>query len=295
MNRKIIAGIRRDGRFSPNHVGNDAAIFGLTVRALRDMGYVVAEYGEADLAGGGVKEEFIFSMARSGEAVGRLKLLENEGRRVINSGYGSENCTRANMTRILVGNHIPHPVSLTVSTSRDPGRDLERAGVYDCWIKRGDIHAIHREDVAYARNPAEARGVLEEFAIRGIGEAVINEHLWGDLIKFYGVRGTGFFHWFYPLVAGHSKFGLEAVNGEARGITFDEAGLRDICEKAAGILNVSVYGGDCIVGEDGAARIIDFNDWPSFAPCRDEAAPFIAKCIHQRAYSLCKTTGETAV
>ena len=42
---------------------------------------------------------------------------------------------------------------------------------------------------------------------------------------------------------------------------------------------MKVYGGDCIVGEDGNIRIIDFNDWPSFAPCRNEAAPFIAKSI----------------
>ena len=30
---------------------------------------------------------------------------------------------------------------------------------------------------------------------------------------------------------------------------------------------------------DGKMRIIDFNDWPSFAPCRAEAAPHIAKRV----------------
>ena len=40
-----------------------------------------------------------------------------------------------------------------------------------------------------------------------------------------------------------------------------------------------VYGGDCIVDSDGKMQIIDFNDWPSFAPCRNEAAPYIAKAI----------------
>ena len=39
------------------------------------------------------------------------------------------------------------------------------------------------------------------------------------------------------------------------------------------------YGGDCIVDEDGTIRIIDFNDWPSFAPCRDTAAKYIAESI----------------
>ncbi len=42
---------------------------------------------------------------------------------------------------------------------------------------------------------------------------------------------------------------------------------------------VKIYGGDCIVDPDGSIRIIDFNDWPSFAPCRKEAAPYIAKCV----------------
>ena len=55
--------------------------------------------------------------------------------------------------------------------------------------------------------------------------------------------------------------------------------LKDICRSAAEALDVIIYGGDCIVSPDGEIRIIDFNDWPSFAPCRNEAAPFIAKCV----------------
>ncbi|MDE6321932.1 MAG: hypothetical protein K2L93_06485, partial [Muribaculaceae bacterium] len=62
---------------------------------------------------------------------------------------------------------------------------------------------------------------------------------------------------------------------------FDEKQLRDICEKSSEVLDVKIYGGDCIVGEAGTVQIIDFNDWPSFAPCRNEAAPHIAKCVYQ--------------
>ena len=40
-----------------------------------------------------------------------------------------------------------------------------------------------------------------------------------------------------------------------------------------------IYGGDCVVAPDGTIRIIDFNDWPSFAPCRADAATHIAKAI----------------
>ena len=47
--------------------------------------------------------------------------------------------------------------------------------------------------------------MLQEFFLRGIKRAVINRHLDGDLIKFYGVAGTDFFYWFYPFENNHSK------------------------------------------------------------------------------------------
>jgi glutathione synthase/RimK-type ligase-like ATP-grasp enzyme len=99
------------------------------------------------------------------------------------------------------------------------------------------------------------------------------------LIKFYGVQGSSFFYWFYPFEAGHSKYGHEAINGKARGLEFDKERMRAICQKASEVLDVKIYGGDCIISPEGDIRIIDFNDWPSFAPCRNEAAPHIAKCV----------------
>ena len=110
---------------------------------------------------------------------------------------------------------------------------------------------------------------------------MINRHLTGDLIKFYGVSGTPFFYWFYPFDLGHSKYGHEAINGKSQGLKFDEEYLKSICQQASEVLDVKIYGGDCIVSADGDIQIIDFNDWPSFAPCRVEAAPHIAKCILQ--------------
>jgi hypothetical protein len=269
-------------RFSPNHVGNDEAIFSLTARELRKLGCRVNEYPEAVLKGEGVAEAFIFNMVRDKLSVRKLQTYEDEGRIVVNSAYGIRNCTREAMTRLLLANKIPHPLSLILPTDADPLPALREAALHDCWVKRGDFHAIHREDVTYVRNPHEAQSILEEYALRGIERAVINEHLRGDLVKFYGVSGTAFFHWFYPSCAHHSKFGLEQINGAARGIPFDADYLHTLCERAAEALGVQVYGGDCIVSGDGALCLIDFNDWPSFAPCREEAAPYIA----QRIYSL---------
>ncbi len=274
-----IAGIMRAGAYSPNHIGNDTAIFNAAAEQLRKRGCLVNIYSEEQFNGAGVSEDIILNMCRERESIESLQRLEDEGRLVVNSGYGIENCTRERMTRILLGNGIPYPDSLIVDTDEAVKPMLKKSGFKSCWIKRGDFHAMHKEDVSYVRHPEEAQEVLQEYFLRGIKRAVINVHLEGDLIKFYGVRGTPFFYWFYPFDAGHSKYGYEAVNGKSQGIKFDEQELKDICNRAADELNVEVYGGDCIVGADGKMRIIDFNDWPSFAPCRTEAAPHIAKRV----------------
>ncbi|MCF0213525.1 MAG: hypothetical protein HUK13_03620 [Muribaculaceae bacterium] len=275
-----IAGIMRAGAFSPNHIGNDAAIFNLTAEQLRKRGCEVRVLSEEQfIAAGGVEEDIIMDMCREQRSIALLQKLEDEGKIVINSGYGIENCTRERMTRILLGNGVPYPESLMVNTDEAVRPALMKAKMTRCWIKRGDFHAMHKEDVSYVRHPEEAQEVLQEYFLRGIKRAVINRHLPGDLIKFYGIKGSPFFHWFYPFDEGHSKYGHEAINGKAQGISFDHELLKDICAKAADVLDVVIYGGDCIISEQGDISIIDFNDWPSFAPCRNEAAPHIAKAI----------------
>lgn len=294
MNKKRIAGVRRSPRFSPNHIENDAAIFALTANELRKRGCLVNEYPEAALEEGDIKEELIFGMVRGPGPVAKLQGYEDEGRIVVNSAYGIKNCTRRNLTRLLLSNGIPHPRSLIVTTDADLLPLLRRDAIRACWVKRGDFHAICREDVSFAAKPEEAQRILQGYARRGIKNAVINEHLEGDLLKFYGVRGTDFFYRFYPAAARHTKFGLEQVNGAAKGIPFDEAHLHTLCERAAGLLNIQVYGGDCIVSEDDAlVRLIDFNDWPSFAPCRSEAAPYIARRIDSLTDRLCARRQQT--
>ncbi len=269
----------RAGAYSPNHIGNDAAIFNAVADRLRKSGFTVNIYSEEQFQTLDIREEVILNMCREQASIKKLEELEDAGRLVINSGYGITNCTRERMTRLLLGNGIPYPESLIVNTNEDVRAELEASGFKTCWIKRGDFHAMHKEDVSYCRHTDEAQEILHEYFYRGIKRAVINRHLPGDLLKFYAVAGQPFFYWFYPFDEGHSKYGHEAINGHSKGIKFDEAHLRDICQRAAEIMDVKIYGGDCIVDPDGTIRIIDFNDWPSFAPCRDEAAPYIAKCV----------------
>ncbi len=217
-----IAAVMRAGAFSPNHIGNDTAILNIVAEQLRKRGCEVNIYSEEQLMAGKVTERIIVNMCREHKSIDILQKMEDDGCLVINSGYGIENCIRERMTRILVGSNIPYPESLIVSTDEAVRDRLVKAKYTRCWIKRGDFHTMHKEDVSYARHAEEAQEVLQEYFLRGIKRAVINRHLEGDLIKFYGIAGTQFFYWFYPFVDHYSKYGKEEINGRVKRIEFDE-------------------------------------------------------------------------
>ncbi|MBQ2235469.1 MAG: hypothetical protein II428_01975 [Muribaculaceae bacterium] len=80
-----IAGIMRAGAYSPNHIGNDTAIFNATAEQLRIRGCQVNTYSEEQFNRDGVQEDIIMAMCREQESITRLQRLEDEGRLVINS------------------------------------------------------------------------------------------------------------------------------------------------------------------------------------------------------------------
>jgi glutathione synthase/RimK-type ligase-like ATP-grasp enzyme len=272
-----IAGIMRAGVYSPNHIGNDAAIFNLVADQLRKRGCEVNIYSEDQFISGAVTEKIILNMCRDPRSIKLLQQLEDDGALVINSGYGIENCVRERMAKILVGSGVPFPESFIVNTDEVVKDRLIKAGFEGCWIKGADVHTMHREDVAQARHAEEAQEILQEFFLRGFKRAVINRHLYGDLIKFYGVMGTPFFCWYYAFDSARRR--SQGDVAASKQPTFDVERLKAIGAKCADLLDVKIYGGDCVVDQDGTIRIIDFNDWPSFAPCRAEAAPIIARMI----------------
>ena len=292
---KKLVGISRGNTYSPNCVDNDDAIIHAVKHQLEVLG------AEVEMKSEDVRnfsqfnqwkpeqvEEFLkkelemkkldgyFSMARSSDTLTFLGYLDGIGFPGINSSIGVINCIRETMTQVFLDEGIPCPQSMVLNY----GDELPAEVTFPCWLKRGDGCAQQKEDTCYAETPQLASQVLADFWARKVLSVVINEHLKGDLVKFYGVEGTDFFYWFYPSKCGHrSKFGLESINGDAQGFRFDVDALKNTTDRAAKLLNVPVYGGDCIIAEDGTFKIIDFNDWPSFAPCRDEAAYYIAKRI----------------
>ena len=270
----------RAANFSPNHIGNDAAILNLVADQLRKRGCTVNVYSEEQfLAGAASDEHVLLAMCREPRSIAMLQQREDAGDLVINSGYGIENCTRERMSRILVGSGIPFPESIAVDTDEVVRERLMRSGWDAFWVKRADMHAQHREDVSYARHAQEAQEILQEYFLRGIGRAVICRHLSGELIKFYGVAGTPFFHSYFHFDSSRAKHGPGTAPAAPGRPALDTERLRSICVRAAEALDVRVYGGDAILGADGSLSIIDLNDWPSYAPCRAEVAPVIARMV----------------
>lgn len=276
MDEKRIIGIYRNGQFSPNNKGNDIAILDAVAEELRCLGHKVDTYTEDEFIHLTPEGSVLFSMARRTDTLQQMRKWEEQGKTVVNTAGSIESCIRKRMTEQLTAHHIPHPNSIIIHTDEPfPGKD------FPYWIKRGDSHAMVKEDVAFAANREQADAILADFRSRDIPTAVANEHLEGDLVKFYGVQDSDFFHWFYPSNCSHSKFGLEEINGTAKGIPFNASQLKEVCNKASHILGVDIYGGDCIVSPSGEVRIIDFNDWPSFSCCREEAGRSIAAHIHR--------------
>ncbi|NVN93947.1 MAG: hypothetical protein HXX18_01560 [Bacteroidetes bacterium] len=283
-----IIGISRGEIFSPNHTNNDGMIFQQTVNELSALGATVEIMDEKAFQKTEVKTNILFSMARDPKSINKLIELEKNGALVINSGNAINNCYRANLTKILLDNYISYPKSIIVKTNDVVWEELNVFENYPVWIKRGDVHAIHKEDVVLVYSLGEANNVLSEFHKRGIVEAVIMEHVYGDIIKFYGVRESGYFHWFNLLDTNHSKFNIEKDVNSNNHTFFNINDLRELAESAARLAGVYIYGGDVIVQKDGSLCLIDLNDWPSFAPIRDIASNNIARMIYNQAVKFVK-------
>lgn len=274
-----VLGVSRGGEFSPNMQGSDAAIFNAVACHLANYGYRVEVCSEYEFASSNRKADVIFTMARSLSAIKCLEEAERDGAIVVNPSSGLRNAVRLSMTRCLMKASVPHPESWIVLSPDSQLPCFEKDDAY--WVKRADGCAQIAEDVCFVRSADELNASLEAFRERGVNELVINRHLEGDLVKFYGVYGTDFFHSYYPSDDNHSKFGLEQINGAPHHYSFSVDRLHEIANRASDVLSIPVYGGDCIVAPDGEIKIIDFNDWPSFSRCRDEASLAIAQCIKQ--------------
>ena len=253
--------VLRDERFSPNAVERDKAIMMAIVRRLEAQGHTVSVGSETQLPSND-GYELIFSMGRLPQT---LHWLEHQKARVINTPGSVARCTRSVVERLMRETGVPMP---------------PRQGNHGYWLKRGDAAAQEKGDVVYAADENELEQAIAVFRQRGIVDYTVSAHVAGDVVKFYGVKGpAGFFRYYYPVDDGDTKFGDEQRNGKAHHYPFDADALQQTADQLATAVGIEVYGGDCIVRQDGSFCIIDFNDWPSFSRCREEAADAIVKLI----------------
>ena len=178
----------------------------------------------------------------------------------------------------LLADEVPTPTTLIVDTDK-PLPNIDWATPGNFWIKRADFQSVEDNDVTMPHSMAQANDILAQYRSRGIQQATLSRHIEGSWVKFYGVSGTNYFHHYYPQqdCHGHSI--------GHRHLPFNHHTLKNIATTAAEQTGLCAYGGDAIVDHKGRIYIIDINDFPSYAPCRDSAAKAIARAFDRKVRS----------
>lgn len=267
--------VARGTQHAAKHVSNDALMFELVCNGLREHGWRVECVPESDLADALERHsslDCIISMAQRPENVAVLDAVARTGLTVINAPAAVTNCYRTSLVEMLQDSEVPFGRSRTIETSREPAfAEIADNVGSPFWLKRGDIHAAHRNDVRRIDNEEEYSDALDDFRERGILLLIAQEHLQGDVVKFYAVRGTEFFHAQY--------FETEET------FPFDTAAMWMLGDAAAARVGLTIYGGDVVITSDGPV-LIDLNAWPSFGRVREQAAPKMVEAIIGQVSSL---------
>ncbi len=266
-------GLFREREHSLGRESDDAEILRLAGKHLETYGVQVELRAPEDLVATEVPPDGVFFMCERMEALTTLLAWQERGVRLVNSPLAVLNTYRERMIAQLREANVAFVPSRLVAT-----RDADVAAQLPIWVKRADVHNTQEGDVVFAETPDAVAGALAGLAARGIEGAVLQPHVPGDLIKFYGVGpggggpdgGPPWFRWFYhkdQRLAGHP---------------FDPARLARLVREAATALGLEIYGGDAIASADGGLQLLDLNAWPSFALYRDEVAPVIASYLALR-------------
>lgn len=220
--------------------------------------------------------DMILPMCEAYPRLMRLKELEGTPVIMVNPPSSVLSCYRTEMIKAFQG--LPQlnfpPTELRPVKAHGPFREPFFDWSPGLWLKRGDVHNTTAKDVVYARDLAEAQAWRLDFERREIQNMVLQRHIDGDLLKFYGVGPGQWFTWFYhdPATARRIPFAIDELAAAAG--------------DAAGSVALEVFGGDAIVSPDSAVHVIDINSWPSFARVREEAARQIAWHLSNRLKNL---------
>jgi hypothetical protein len=268
--------IYRSPAFSPlQHRTNDTAILDETLACLGQRGWRVSRTSEADVARGQLpRGDLYLNMCQGPLASEQLLPLESDHVVVVNRPSSVLNCHRHRLVKAIASTPLAFPRTLILS-SRAPLPPMEELDLLDpgqdrIWLKRGDVHAERPEDVV-AVTRAQLEPAMTAFAERGVPWVALQQHVPGTIVKFYGVADGRFFRWY-------------ASDAGAAGPrpAIDEDRLKALAFDAAALLGLEVFGGDVALPRPNRPILIDINDWPSFAPFREEAAQAIAAYVSDR-------------
>jgi hypothetical protein len=261
MNSGTVWGIYRERVFSPGKVAADSAVLDASLASLATRGYAVRAWPAESLDDGAGRPAVVLSMAQSRRALNILEAWIRLGTRVVNAVGAVRNCYRRALVARLQGAGICMPRSRMValeSAAELAGEPLAAR----LWLKRGDVHAVQPGDVACVSSPEELARALDHFRAKHIPDILVQDHVEGRVVKFYGVGRQDYFR------AYHSATGTE--------VTTAVPGLSAAAARAAAAVGLEVYGGDAVLTGGGNPVLIDLNDWPSFSPCCFSAAESIA-------------------
>jgi hypothetical protein len=265
-------GVFRERTHSPGRESDDTEILRLTGKHLEALGHQIFlktadELGVPDQ----VPPDFVFLMCETLEPLQLLAAWEARGVPHVNPVAAVLDTYRDRMIARFEAAGVAFVPSRLIDTGRPaptvPG---------PLWVKRADVHNTREGDVVHVEDEGGLAPALAALAARGIERAVLQPHVPGDLVKFYGIGVAGpgdappWFRWFHHAdqrLAGHPV---------------DARRLARLAGQAAAALGLEVYGGDVIVTGGGGLTLLDLNAWPSFARVREEAAPAIAAHLVRR-------------
>ena len=261
----MIYGVLRESVFSPGKVSEDAAILQKSLAELSRLGFRTRMLRLDEIAMLKGDRALVLSMAQSREALAELERVGTNGVRIVNSVRSVRTCFRASLIRALEDARVPMPSSRIVSTEGLERKEPSSIFPFPFWLKRGDVHAVRKGDVVLVESDEDLEIALRHYQESDIREVLLQEHVRGEEVKFYGV-GKGAYFRAYRIPDGTL-------------IDSPSSALVDCVRRAADAAGLEIYGGDLILTPSGGVWLVDLNDWPSFSRCCSSAAGGIASYV----------------
>lgn len=243
--------IYRAERFSPNAVDRDKAMLDEVARQIMKATEAadIQTLHESELASSTAADYadcIVIHMTRSAEALAKLEEMQSLGAHILNPPSAIRGVSRGNVEAVMAANGLPTPMELVKKHPELSGKGW--------WVKANDTTDSSPSHIQFHK-------VLPNELATQRQDLLFQPHIEGQNVKFYGVRGTRFFK----------------VREDIAPEILQQ--LHTAADTLANALALDIYGGDAILTASGLLTIIDFNDFPSFSSCREEAAEAITSAL----------------